>query len=165
MVGYCDLYEYIDPVGTDCLNQKDEHPWQCMLKAGDDDSFCESNVDEQLMVNISFREKIKLHGIIFKGVADKDDEFPRDVQLFVNQRMGFDDVDSLKPSQVLDLEPEDVASGKEIPTNFVRFQNVQNLTVFVERNAGGADTTIINRIQLIGCPIAGTNMSDLKKVG
>merc|ERR1711934_698426 len=165
VVGYADLFDFIDPAASDRMNQKDEHPWVCMVKAGDDDAFCESNVDEQLLVNIAFRERIKLHGVIFKGVPGKEDEFPRDVQIFVNTRLGFEDVDSQKPAQVLDLDSEDVADGKEIPTNFVRFQNVSSISIFVERNAGGADTTIINRIQLIGSPIAGTDMNNLKKVG
>jgi len=162
---YVDLFDLVEPSQIECLNVKDEHPWQAMLKAGDDDRFCESNVDEQLLLNIGFREKVKIKSIVFKGAPDKEDEFPRDVKLFVNKRLGFGDVESGKPDQLLDLEPEDVADGKVIDLNFVRFQNVTGLSIFVERNNGGADTTIINRIKIIGCPIQGTNMSDLKKVG
>jgi len=136
-----------------------------MLKAGDDDRYCESNVDEQLLLNIGFRERVKIKSIIIKAPADREDEFPQDVKLFINKRLGFGDVESEKPAQTFELEPEDVAEGRELATNFVRFQSVTNLSVFVERNHGGADTTIINRIQIIGCPIAGTNMNELKKVG
>jgi len=164
--GFSDVFEFIEAASTNCLNQKDEHPWQAMLKGGEDDQFCESNVDEQLLLNIGFREKVKIKGIMIKGSAGHEDQSPSDVQIFVNTgTMGFSDVESQKPAQLLTLEAEDVENGKCHETNFVRFQNVQNLSIFVERNHGDTETTVINRIQLIGCSIMGTNMSDLKKVG
>jgi len=162
---YVDLFDLIELNQTECLNQKDDHPWQAMLKAGDDDQYCETNVDEQLLINIGFREKVKIKSFVFKGPAGREDEFPRDIKIFVNKRLGFGDVDSEKPAQVYDLEPEDVEAGKEMPTNFVRFQSVNTLTIFVERNNGGADTSILNRIQILGSPIMGTDMNNLKKVG
>merc|ERR1712205_188181 len=81
---FADLFEYIDPANTNCLNQKDEDPWQAMLKGGDDDQYCESNVDEQLLLNVGFREKVKIKGIVLKAAPGKLDEAPSDVQLFVN---------------------------------------------------------------------------------
>jgi len=163
---YSDLFEYIEKSQTNCLNQKDEHTWEAMLKGGDDDQYCESNVDEQLLLNIGFREKVKIKGIVIKGAAGKEDEAPSDIKLFVNAgALGFGDVDDKKPAQVIELSAEEVENGSVIDLQFVRFQNVQNISVFVERNHGDADTSILNRLQLIGCPILGTNMNDLKKVG
>jgi len=164
--GPADLFEFIDHAKSNCLNQKDEHPWSCMVKAADSDEYCESNVDEQLLVNIEFREKVKIQKIIFKAAAEKEDHAPSDIKVYVNQEaMGFGDVDSVKPAQVFELESEDVESGKELATQYQRFQNVNNISIFVERNHGDTDTSILSRIVLIGCPIAGTNMSELKKVG
>ena len=98
------MFEFVEKSQTNCLNQKDEHPWEAMLKVqcvsrvsptvavvglglscrrgnsavwppslsqpetdgsclpqgGDDDQYCESNVDEQLLLNIGFREKVKI---------------------------------------------------------------------------------------------------------
>jgi hypothetical protein len=94
------------------------------------------------------------------------DEAPSDIKVFVNAgALGFSDVESQVPAQVFELEASDVEEGNAIATKFVRFQNVQNISIFVERNHGDADTSILNRIQLIGAPILGTNMSELKKVG
>ena len=31
-----------------------------LVQSGDDDQYCESNVDEQLLLNIGFREKVKV---------------------------------------------------------------------------------------------------------
>jgi len=161
-----DIFEFVEKSQTNCLNQKDEHPWEAMLKDGDDDQFCESNVDEQLLLNIGFREKVKIKGFVIKGAAGHEEQSPSDLKIFVNAgAMGFSDVESQKPAQILEISAEDVESGKQIDTNFVRFQNVQNISIFVERNHGDADTSVINRIQLIGSSIVGTNMSDLKKVG
>jgi len=162
---YTDLFQFVEKSQTNCLNQKDEHTWEAMLKSGDDDQYCESNVDEQLLLNVGFREKVKVKGIAIKGAAGKEDEAPSDIKIFVNAgTLGFGDVEQ-KPAQIIELSAEDVESGAVIDTNFVRFQNVQNMSIFVERNHGDADTSIVNRIQLIGAPIAGTNMNDLKKVG
>jgi len=161
-----DLFEYIEPQSCNCLNQKDEHPWQAMVKGGDDDQYCESNVDEQLLLNIAFREKVKIKAILVKGADGKEDEMPSDFKVFVNLgAMGFADVDTLKPAQSFTMEQEDVAAGKLQETQFVRFQNVSNISVFVDRNFGDADTTVINRLQFIGVAIDGANMNDLKKVG
>merc|ERR1711924_157132 len=84
---FVDLYDLIEMLQTDCLNQKDEHPWQSMIKPGDDDMYCESNMDEQLLLNIGFRERVKIKGITFKCNAGGDsDAYPRDVKIFVNKR-------------------------------------------------------------------------------
>ena len=39
-----------------------------------------------------------------------------------------------------------------------------NLTIFVKDNQTDAETTKINHLQLIGSPVATTNMSDFKRV-
>merc|ERR1711988_1190326 len=79
--GFGDVFEFIEPTQTNCLNQKDEHPWQAMLKGGDDDQFCESILDEQLLLNIGFREKVKIKSFVIKGAAGHEDSAPSDVKV------------------------------------------------------------------------------------
>merc|ERR1712146_194294 len=68
---------------------------------------CESNLDEQLLLNIGFREKVKIKGIMIKGAAGHEDQSPSDIKVFVNAgTMSFGDVESQKPAQVLELAPE-----------------------------------------------------------
>ena len=67
-------------------------------------------------------------------------------------------------TQVLDLTPEQVAEGTVVPLRFVKFQAVNNLSIFVPGNFGGDDKTIINKITLYGCPVNTTNMGDWEKV-
>lgn len=47
---------------------------------------------------------------------------------------------------------------------FVKFQNVSELTLFVESNIGEEPTSVIQRLRLIGQTQAATNMGDFKRV-
>jgi hypothetical protein len=52
------------------------------------------------------------------------------VKLFVNRdNMGFDDAEEFEATQVLELSPEDVAEGRQIPLKIVKFQRVNSLAV------------------------------------
>ena len=46
----------------------DSLAWQ----GGDDDQYCESNVDEQLLLNIAFREKVKIKVSYFLVIRTRD---------------------------------------------------------------------------------------------
>ena len=61
------------------------------------------------------------------------------------------------------MSPKDLEGGL-ISLKYVKFQNVMNLTIFVKDNQTDAETTKINHLQLIGSPVATTNMSDFKRV-
>eukprot|EP00658_Telonema_sp_P-2_P084361 TRINITY_DN934_c0_g1_i2.p1 TRINITY_DN934_c0_g1~~TRINITY_DN934_c0_g1_i2.p1 ORF type:complete len:135 (-),score=45.11 TRINITY_DN934_c0_g1_i2:402-806(-) len=127
--------------------------------------FCQSNTDEQLLVNIGFREKVKVFSLIIQGVENFDDNAPLNVRIYTNKRMGFMDVDDHKPEQELELSLEQAMYGQPIKLNFVRFQNVSSVSVFIETNQGMAESTMISRLVITGMPIAGTDMNALKKVG
>ena len=44
-------------------------------------------------------------------------------------------------------------------------QRVTTVTIFVETNQGEADSTVLSSIKFYGSSVAGTNMSEFKKVG
>jgi hypothetical protein len=48
----------------DALNQQEEHNVKNIFK--DDDSFLESDVDEQLIISVPFNQPVKLHSLKFK---------------------------------------------------------------------------------------------------
>ncbi|EPZ31525.1 PITH domain-containing protein, partial [Rozella allomycis CSF55] len=75
--------------------------------------------------------------------------------------MGFDEVDSIEPTQTIQLDEKDI--GKVVPLRFVKFQNVHTVVIFIEDNQAGDDETIIENIQIIGQTIQGTNMGDFNK--
>ena len=67
------------------LNQQDAHPWQHMLKAGDEPTYCETNVDDQMILNVGFREKVKVYSISFKAQAEYESSAPLNVRIYANK--------------------------------------------------------------------------------
>lgn len=60
-------------------------------------------------------------------------EAPKVVKVFINlpRSMGFDDAERSEATQVLDLAEEDYKEDGLIPLRYVKFQNVQSVTVRV----------------------------------
>lgn len=48
----------------DALNQQEEHNVKNIFK--EDDSFLESDVDEQMIISVPFNQPVKLHSLKFK---------------------------------------------------------------------------------------------------
>lgn len=56
---------------------------------------------------------------------------PKEVKIFINlpRSMGFDDAERSEATQVLELSEEDYKDDGLIPLRYVKFQNVQSVTV------------------------------------
>lgn len=94
----------------------------------------DSDVDEQLLITIPFRNAVKLRGIVFETSEGKEDESsgPKEIRLFVdNQNLDFSDAEDAKSTQDLVLTEGDLL-GKEVKLNFVKFQCVHNITLFIK---------------------------------
>lgn len=61
------------------------------------------------------------------------------------------------------LTPKDL-EGNPVNLRYVKFQNVQNIQIFVRDNQSGGELTQIDQLQLYGSPITTINMSDFKRV-
>lgn len=87
-------------------------------------------------------------------------ESPTVVKLFVNRvNLGFEDVDDVDPTQVLTLTAADLAEDADpIKLQYVRFQRVKSITLYIEEN-GGADVTSIGSLRFMGRGLATTNMN------
>ena len=87
-------------------------------------------------------------------------ESPTVVKLFVNRvNLGFEDVDDVDPTQVLNLTAADLAEDADpIKLQYVRFQRVKSITLYIEEN-GGADVTSIGSLRFMGRGLATTNMN------
>lgn len=59
---------------------------------------------------------------------------------------------------------KDLEEGNPVPLRYVKFQNVQNLQIFVKDNHCGSETTQIDHLAIIGTPISTTNMGEFKRV-
>lgn len=157
-----DLSGCIDKTGTFCLNEKPEHT-HANLFQGDDRLYLESDADEQLLVNIQFRDTVRLKAINLQ--APEGELAPTRVSLFVNRvNMGFQDMDGLKPDQTLDLTEADLYPDAVTHLYSVKFQRVSSITLFVE-NDSGSDVTRLTSLRVLGDIVDGTNMAEFKKVG
>ncbi|KAJ3155185.1 hypothetical protein HDU89_007375 [Geranomyces variabilis] len=159
--GHSDLTEFVTLNQIECLNQSDEHVVRNMFQK--DDSYLESDVDEQLIVNIPFNQAVKLHSI--KIIPESIEKAPKTIKTFVNPPaiIGFDDADSVDPIETIELTEKDYESGAIIPLRFVKYQSVHNVNIFVKDNIGGGEVTAIKQLIFYGTPVETTKMSDLKK--
>lgn len=61
------------------------------------------------------------------------------------------------------VDPKDL-SGNLINLRYVKFQNVQNIQIFIKDNQGGGEVTQLDYIGFIGSPITTTKMEDFKRI-
>mmetsp|Transcript_589 Transcript_589/g.1965 ORF Transcript_589/g.1965 Transcript_589/m.1965 type:complete len:172 (+) Transcript_589:152-667(+) len=145
---HSDLTELILKTESFALNSASDHPME-NLWLGDDRLTLQSDADEQLIISISFRVTTKLHSLRIK--SPDAESAPTRISLFANSVGGldFNDVTEHPPTQEIELDPEEVAQGVTVPLRFVKFQNTNNVTIFVAEN-GGAETTSISLLRFIG---------------
>ncbi|KAK7789970.1 hypothetical protein R5R35_006802 [Gryllus longicercus] len=158
--GHIDLVSFIHKTQCESLNEADEHPLADCLSSGP--GYLESDCDAQLIINLSFTQAVKVHSLKIEAPQDKG---PKTIKIFINQphTLDFDQADSNQPVQELQLSPSDV-EGNPVNLRFVKFQNVQNMQLFVKDNLENTNTTQIDHLTLFGSPITTTNMGDFKRV-
>jgi hypothetical protein len=61
------------------------------------------------------------------------------------------------------FKPEDL-DGNAVLLRFVKFQNVQNMMLFIKDNQSGCETTRIDHLAVFGTPLSTTNMNDFKRI-
>lgn len=154
-----DLNSSIDKKQMVCLNQNVKMSWQNLF---DDkaDTYLESDVDEQLLLEIPFNQTVKIQALKFE--ASDLDYAPKKVRLFINRNsVGFDEIESLNPVQELVLTPENL-KGEPIQLRYVLFQRVTTLVIFIESNQGDNDVTRLNKLSIIGTQGFSADMSNIK---
>ncbi|XP_012283677.1 thioredoxin-like protein 1 [Orussus abietinus] len=158
---HMDLSTFIEKAQCECLNESDDHSLAQCLES--EDGYLESDCDEQLIISISFRQVVKVHSLKIKAPSDKG---PKNIKLFINQlrTIDFDMADSNTSIQDIEISPKDLEEGNPILLRYVKFQNVQNLQIFVKDNQSDCDTTRIDQISILGSPISTTNMAEFKRV-
>jgi len=162
-----DLSEKIDKSECYARNEASNFPFTNLF-IGDSRLGCKSDADEQLIIHVAFSEFVKVHSIKlteFNNGADPELQ-PTKVLLFVNRtNLGFEDVEDIDPTSTLHLTEADLKeSADPIRLQFVKFQRVRSITLFIEDNAGG-DITALGGLKLLGKTVQTTNMKDFKKQG
>merc|ERR1712137_512795 len=144
---YSDLLSVVMKQQSTCLNaDEDSAPLRDVLEGQGKIS---SDADEQLLINLEFSSVVKINSLRIAGAADGS--APRDCKIFVNRRaLGFEDAEDLKPTERFSLT-EAQATGKEpVQLNFVLYQKVLQLAIFVENNQADGEVTTISGLQLFG---------------
>ncbi|KAF0383902.1 DUF1000-domain-containing protein [Gigaspora margarita] len=160
--GHTDINEFITLNQVDCLNLKENHVAKSIFTK--DGSFIESDVDEQLLISVPFNQAVKLHSI--KLVSKDIEHAPKTIKLYANRiNIGFDETDSTEETQLLQLTQKDYEENAIVPLRFVKFQNVTNISLFIEDNIGDEETTVLKELIFIGSPVETTKMENLKKIG
>ncbi|XP_049756886.1 thioredoxin-like protein 1 [Elephas maximus indicus] len=160
--GYMDLMPFINKAGCECLNESDEHGFDNCLRK--DLSFLESDCDEQLLITVAFNQPVKLYSMKFQG--PDNGQGPKYVKIFINlpRSMDFEEAERSEPTQALELTEDDIKEDSIVPLRYVKFQNVNSVTIFVQSNQGEEETTRISYFTFIGTPVQATNMNDFKRV-
>ncbi|CAG9575539.1 unnamed protein product [Danaus chrysippus] len=160
VAGHMDLNTFIVKNECECLNEADDHPLSHALTSGG--GYLASDCDEQLIINISFNQVVKLHSIKMKAPSDKG---PKSVKVFINQprTLDFDQAAGNASVQDLEISSSDL-EGNPVPLKFVKFQSVQNIQLFIKDNQSGDEVTQIDHLAFYGSPISTTNMGEFKRV-
>jgi hypothetical protein len=141
------LSQHIDPTNLSVLNATHDVSPSTLNATSD--------ADEQLLLYVPFKQVVKISGLKFTGNA-------RTVHVFVNRmNMGFEDAEAETPTQAFTFTGK---PNEAVLTNFVRFQNVNSLTIFIKDNVDGSEKTHIDRIIIEGFPVETTQMKDFKRV-
>lgn len=159
--GLMDLSTFLMKNMSECLNESDDHTLDHLLNNGP--GFLASDVDEQLIINLAFNQGVKIHSLKLKAPAKHG---PKKLKLFINQpvTLDFDSATGTAAVQEVDISPKELETGNLINLRFVKFQNVQTLTLFIVDNQSGDEKTIIEELKVIGAPIATTKMDDFKRI-
>ncbi|XP_032511726.2 thioredoxin-like protein 1 [Danaus plexippus] len=160
VAGHMDLNTFIVKNECECLNEADDHPLSHALTSAD--GHLASDCDEQLIINISFNQLVKIHSIKMKAPSDKG---PKSVKVFINQprTLDFDQAAGNASVQDLEISLSDL-EGNPVPLKFVKFQSVQNIQLFIKDNQSGDEVTQIDHLAFYGSPISTTNMGEFKRV-
>lgn len=88
---------------------------------------------------------------------------PQEVKLFVNcPSLDFDDAEGRQAQQQLELAAEQL--GTRLQLDFVKFQSVQTLSLFVVSNQEEGEVSALSGVRLWGTAVATTNMTEFKRV-
>ncbi len=157
-----DLATFISKNNCECLNESDDHTLAHCLNP--DSGYLASDCDEQLIITIAFNQAVKIHSIKMKAPPK---HAPNKVKVFINQPVtfDFDQATSALAVQEIECTSKDFEDGNLINLRFVKFQNVQNIMLFIVDNLTGDEKTIIDCLQFIGAPVATTKMEDFKRIG
>ncbi|KAL7989124.1 hypothetical protein Chor_008043 [Crotalus horridus] len=117
-----------------------------------------------LLITVAFNQPVKLYSMKCQG--PDNGQGPKYIKIFINlpRSMDFEEAERSEPTQALELTPDDIKEDSIIQLRYVKFQNVNSVTLFVQSNQGDEETTRIAYFTFIGTPVQATNMNDFKRI-
>ena len=152
----------MDKVKTmECLNQDSECTLEKMVAKV---APLKSDCDEQLIINLTFGEPVKVNGLKFISSSASKASRPSTVRVFLNERnVLFSNVNNLAPRDEVKLEYQPGEQG-EVATAFLprsRFMACYQFTIFITGNEDEEDVTILDGFDVLGEVATGQGTSDL----
>jgi len=143
-----------------CLNENGDHPVQNLFD-GKKDTFLESDCDHQLLIFVPFEQNCKIKSITVS--VPNNDKAPKTIKIFKNEKnMDFESTSDVKPTQVIQLQKKE--GDQSFDLQFVKFQDVLSLTLFVEENYGN-DISVLQNVSFQGeSLLTVSNIDKLTKV-
>ncbi|OCH94886.1 DUF1000-domain-containing protein [Obba rivulosa] len=144
------LYARIDRANVVALNAAPPgtgaeviKPWN---ERTDEETFLESDADDQLIIRVPFAGSVKLRALLLK--AGPGGQTPAKVALYNNiENVDFSDIADLKPTQEFDVvQSRDVGEYHVMPA---KFPNVTSITIFLPASQG-ADTIRVYYLGFLG---------------
>ena len=80
------MTEFIDLAQCECLNSDPKFPVANIFN-NDPSRFLQSNVDQELLISIQFRQSVKIHSIKFISSSESKNSSPKTIKLFANHAM------------------------------------------------------------------------------
>jgi len=149
------LDDKVDSRSVECLNQSTDFPVKNILSGADPEALLASDDDDpQLLIKVSFLEKVRVAGIhIIPSDKEGDEEtFPATVKIFSNNMsLGFSEAESEPALETWELSV-DAGAVHALQHGGAKFKNVDILQIFVESNAG-ADITKVKSLHFYGQPV------------
>lgn len=132
--GLMDLTPMVMKNNCECLNENDEHTLEHCFNSGS--GYLASDCDEQLIILITFNQAVKIHSIKMKAPIK---HAPKKIKIFINQPVtfDFDQASAAVAIQEIECTPKDFEDDNLIALRFVKFQNVQNMMLFIVDNLSG----------------------------
>ncbi|SPO30682.1 related to TRX2 - thioredoxin II [Ustilago trichophora] len=169
--GHSSLLEAVELKRSSALNENPDRRLQDILGGPNGGKWLESDADEQLLIHLTFKQQVKLSGILLRTLPSQLAHAPKQVRIFANRPgLGFDDATSDPADQEADLSEEHVrggengGGGKVLALRFVKFQKVDSLTIAVLSNQENAQTTRVDAIDVFGIADQSTDMRELRKI-
>jgi len=149
-LGQADLLHVIDFDQSFCLNES-ENDWKNAFLEGD--AYLESDVDEELLLNIRFTELVNLHSIFLSTPTTKETYAPKTIRFYSNElNIDFDRAQSLKPTESIQLSYSHYQNKKLIILDPFKWQNTTSITMYIVDTLDSENTSILSKITILGKP-------------